>query len=107
VGSKELRCLSILHSPSSAVVCYGGWIACYKDGRSLLSFDLPEESLKVEREALDRPVPFYLYASVGTPPAHNSGIYDAAPPLRVRDLRLGSNNLLVPRALPKPTIIRS
>ncbi len=33
----------------------------YKDGRSLLL------------------AAYYLYASVGTPPAHNSGIYDAAP----------------------------
>jgi len=27
-----------------------------------------------------------------SPPAHNSGIYDAAPPLKIRDLRLASNN---------------
>ena len=34
-----------------------------------------------------------------------SGIFDAAPPLKVRDLRLASNSLLVPRVAAKSTAI--
>ncbi len=81
----------IRHNTGGQVCCvYSPQANCL---RSLLSFDL---------EALDRLATYCLYVSVGAPPAHNSGICDAAPPLTVRDLRLASNTLMVSRISQNP-----
>jgi hypothetical protein len=59
--------------------------------------------------------PAVVYGGIAFPPEagkrsllsrlKSGGICDAAPPLKVRDLRLASNTLMVPRVTPKSITI--